>query len=114
MKWLSKGNCLQYFIAFWDSIVSFLSKIQLGEQLLANKFDTFYLSDIFEKLNVLNKQFREKDSDLISCKCAVTAFLRKLQLYKNNIERRAFEQLPCLASISSDLHNDDLYYIANI
>lgn len=34
--------------------------------------------------------------------------MRKLQLHKNNIRRGAFEQFPCLASIHSDLHNDDL------
>jgi len=108
VRWLSKGNCLQRFIALWDSIVSFLANTQLGEQLLATKCDVFYLSDIFEKLNLLNKQLQGKDSDLISSKGAITAFLRKLQLYKNNIRRRAFEQFPCLASISSDLHDEDL------
>ena len=108
MRRLSKGNCLQRFIALWDSIVSFLANTQLGEQLLATKCDVFYLSDIFEKLNLLNKQLQGKDSDLISSKGAITAFLRKLQLYKNNIRRRAFEQFPCLASISSDLHDEDL------
>ncbi|XP_076358993.1 SCAN domain-containing protein 3-like [Tachypleus tridentatus] len=49
-----------------------------------------------------------KDSDLISSKSAIAAFLRKLQLYKNNIRRRAFEQFPCLASVSSDLQDEDL------
>lgn len=108
VRWLSKRNCLQRFIALWDSIVSFLANTQLGKQLLATKCDVFYLSDIFEKLNLLNKQLQGKDSDLLASKGAITAFLRKLQLYKNNIRRRAFEQFPCLASISSDLQDEDL------
>ncbi|XP_076372972.1 zinc finger BED domain-containing protein 5-like [Tachypleus tridentatus] len=108
VRWLSKGNCLQHFIALWDSIVSFLANTKLGEQLLANKCDVFFLSDIFEKLNSLNKQLQEKDSDLITSKSAIAAFLRKLQLYKNNIRRRAFKQFPCLASVSSDLQGEDL------
>ncbi|KAK2718094.1 hypothetical protein QYM36_006772 [Artemia franciscana] len=66
VRWLSKGNCLKRFIAFWDSIVSFLVDTQLGAKLLENKCDVFYLSDIFEKLNSLNKQLRGNDSDLIS------------------------------------------------
>ncbi|XP_076348271.1 SCAN domain-containing protein 3-like [Tachypleus tridentatus] len=49
-----------------------------------------------------------KDSDLIYSKSAIAAFLRKLQLYKNNIRRRAFEQFPCLASVSSDLQDENL------
>ena len=108
VRWLSKGNCLKRFIALWDAIVSFLADTQLGAKLLANKCDVFYLSDIFEKLNSLNKQLQGKDSDLISSKSAIAAFLRKLQLYKNNIRRRAFEQFPCLASVSSDLQDEDL------
>ncbi|XP_068238496.1 SCAN domain-containing protein 3-like [Palaemon carinicauda] len=85
VRWLSKGNCLQRFIALWDSIVSFLANTQLVEQLLANKCDVFFLSDIFENLNSLNKQLQGKDYDLISSGSAIVAFLRKLQLYKNNI-----------------------------
>ncbi|XP_068217841.1 zinc finger BED domain-containing protein 5-like [Palaemon carinicauda] len=95
------------FIALWDSIVSFLANTQLGEQLIANKCDVFFLSDILEKLNSLNKQLQGKDSDLISSRSTIVAFLRKLQLYKN-IRCRAFEQFPCLASVSSELQDDDL------
>ncbi|XP_068206165.1 zinc finger BED domain-containing protein 5-like [Palaemon carinicauda] len=64
--------------------------------------------DIFEKLNSLNKQLNGKDSDLISSRSAIVALLRKLQLYKNNIRRRAFEQFPCLACVSIDFQNEDL------
>ena len=39
-------------------------------------------------------------------------------MYKNNIRRRAFEQLPCLACVSSDLQDEDLAlygeYLENI
>ena len=56
VRWLSKGNYLKRFIALGDSIVSFLADTQLGAKLLANKFDVFNLSDIFEKFNSLNKQ----------------------------------------------------------
>ena len=75
----------------------------------------FYLSDIFKKFNSINKQLQGNHSDLISSK---SAFLRKLQLYKNNIRRRAFEQFPCLACVSSDLQDEDLAlygeYLENI
>ncbi|KAK2719233.1 hypothetical protein QYM36_004904, partial [Artemia franciscana] len=118
VRWLSKGNCLKRFIALWDSIVSFLADTQLGAKLLANKCDVFYLSDIFEKFNSLKKQLQENNSDLISSKSAIATFLRKLQLYKNNITRRAFEQFPCLACANSNLQDEDLAlyceYLENI
>uniref|UniRef100_A0A5S6Q6R6 DUF4371 domain-containing protein n=1 Tax=Trichuris muris TaxID=70415 RepID=A0A5S6Q6R6_TRIMR len=56
---LSKGNCLQRFVALWDSI-------DFGEKLIDAKADIFYLADIFQKLNLLNKALRGNDSDLIS------------------------------------------------
>ena len=118
MRWLSKGNCLQCFSILWDSIASFLANTKLGEQLLATKCEVFFLSDILEKLNSLNKQLQGKDADLISSEGAIAAFLRKLQLYQNNIRRRAFEQFPCLTSISSDVNDEDLVlyseYLGNI
>ncbi|KAK2727079.1 general transcription factor II-I repeat domain-containing protein 2-like [Artemia franciscana] len=108
VRWLSKGNCLNRFIAIWDSIVSFLADTQLGAKLLANKCDVFYLSDLFEKFNSLQKQLQENNSDLICSKSNIATFLRKLQLHKNNIRRRAFEQFPCLACVNSDLQDEDL------
>ncbi|XP_076324388.1 SCAN domain-containing protein 3-like [Tachypleus tridentatus] len=61
----------------------------------------------FERL-VLHTELQGKDSDLISSKSAVAAFLRKLKLYKNNIRRRAFEQFPGLVSVAIDLQDEDL------
>ena len=88
-----------------DSILSFLADTQLGAKLLANKNDVFYLSYIFEKLNSLNKQLRGNDSNLLSSKSAIAAFLRKLQF-------------PCLTCVSSDLQDEDLVlygeYLKNI
>ena len=78
----------------------------------------FYLSDIFEKFNSLNKQLQGNDSDLISSKSDIAAFLRKLQLYKNNIRHRTFEQFPCLTCVSSDFQDEYLAlcceYLENI
>ncbi|XP_064111224.1 SCAN domain-containing protein 3-like [Macrobrachium nipponense] len=68
VRWLSKGNCLHRFVALWDSVISFLSGIVIGQKLVDAKSDIFYLSDIFEKLNVLNKELQGNDSTLFSCK----------------------------------------------
>lgn len=59
VRWLSKGNCLRRFVTLWESIVLFFIDKQLGEQIIHSKCDIFYLSDIFEKMNSLNKQLRE-------------------------------------------------------
>ena len=107
VRLLSKRNCLQHFFALLDSMVSFLANTELGEQMFAIKCHVSNLSDIFEKLNVLDEQLQGRCSDLMPSKSALTAFLRRLQFYKNNIRHRTFWKFPCLAPISSDLHDKD-------
>ncbi|KFD65059.1 hypothetical protein M514_22776, partial [Trichuris suis] len=63
VRWLSKGNCLQRFVALWDTIVAFMPDKEYGEKLIDAKGDIFYLADIFQKLNLLNKALQGKDSD---------------------------------------------------
>ena len=89
---VEKSMCTLYHILRWGAyprgidfnvLLDFAILLsEVWEQLLANKCDVFHLSDIFEKLSVLNKQLQGRDSDLISSKAALTAFLRKLVVQK--------------------------------
>lgn len=108
VRWLSKGNCLRRFVALWDSVVSFLSGTDLCQKLSDAKCDIFYLSDIFDRLNVLNKELQGKDSNLLSCKEAIAAFNGKLKLFWLNFGRWEFAQFPSLGAISSELTDEDL------
>uniref|UniRef100_A0A5S6QHT2 Uncharacterized protein n=1 Tax=Trichuris muris TaxID=70415 RepID=A0A5S6QHT2_TRIMR len=90
VRWLSKGNCLQRFVALWDSIVAFMSDKDFG------------------KLNLLNKALQGKDSDLISSKSAVVSFVKKLKLYLHNFGRREFSQFPNLKAIAGILKDENL------
>ncbi|XP_076066991.1 zinc finger MYM-type protein 6-like [Oratosquilla oratoria] len=81
---------------------------ELGQKLVDAKSDTLYLSDIFEKLNVLNKELQGNDSTLFSCKEAITKFIGKVKLLWLNLGRREFAQFPSLASISIELLDADL------
>ncbi|XP_064080215.1 SCAN domain-containing protein 3-like [Macrobrachium nipponense] len=85
------------------------SGTELGQKLVDAKSDIFlYLSDIFEKLNVLNKELQGNNSTMFSCKEAITTFKGKLKLFWLNLGRREFAQFPSLAVISTDLLDDDL------
>uniref|UniRef100_A0A5S6QEN2 DUF4371 domain-containing protein n=1 Tax=Trichuris muris TaxID=70415 RepID=A0A5S6QEN2_TRIMR len=55
VRWLSKGNCLQRFVALWDSIVAFMSDKDFGEKLIDAMADIFYLADIFQKLDFVKQ-----------------------------------------------------------
>ena len=60
VKWLSKGNCLKRVPELFDTIVEFLEEldVDLSIKFKAIEQDTFYLTDIFEKLNKFNLQLQ--------------------------------------------------------
>ena len=68
VRWLSKGNCLKRVSELFDTIVKFLEEQDgdLSTKIKAIEQDTFYLTDIFEKLNKVNLQLREQKLILYS------------------------------------------------
>lgn len=113
VRWLSKGNCLRRFVILWDSITSFIEDHQYSEQIIAFKNDIFYLSDIFEKLNVLNKQLQGKNCNLITAKGFIKSFMNKLKVFWMNIGRREFSQFPSLESLKVEIKDDDINIYVN-
>uniref|UniRef100_A0A5S6QYK3 HAT C-terminal dimerisation domain-containing protein n=1 Tax=Trichuris muris TaxID=70415 RepID=A0A5S6QYK3_TRIMR len=92
-----------------------MSDKDFGEKLIDAKAVIFYLADIFQKLNLLNKALQGKDSDLISSKSAVVSFVKKLELYLHNLGRREFSQFPNLKAIAGILKDEDiLAYVSHL
>ncbi|XP_042909285.1 protein FAM200A-like [Parasteatoda tepidariorum] len=60
VRWLSKGNCLKRFMELFDILSDFLSDKPKMKYLLTvdDKAFVSYSADIFEKLNILNKQLQ--------------------------------------------------------
>ena len=58
VRWLSKENCLKRVSELFDTIVEFLEEQDgdLSTKIKAIEQDTFYLTNIFEKLNKVNLQ----------------------------------------------------------
>ncbi|KFD49828.1 hypothetical protein M513_09295 [Trichuris suis] len=90
VRWLSKGNCLQRFVALWKMIVAFMSEKEYEDKLIDAKADIFYLADMFEKFNSLNKALQGRDNNLMNSKAAVVSFHKKLEVYWHNISRHVF------------------------
>ena len=107
VRWLSKGNCLKRFHQMFDSIVEFLEEYDstLAEKVKMIRSDVAYLADIFEKLNIVNKQLQGNNTTLIQAKGVVLSFLSKLTLFRQNIARREFGHLPCLREL--DMANNN-------
>ena len=90
-----------------DSIVEFLEEYDstLAEKVKMIRTDVAYLADIFEKLNIVNKQLQGNNTTLIQAKGVVLSFLSKLTLFRQNIARREFGHLPCLREL--DMANNN-------
>ena len=98
VRWLSKGNCLERFLAVFDSVIEvFLTKnSDLANNLKENKKDIAYLSDLYGKFNVLNKLLEGKNLNLVKVKANVTSFRNKLELFEINFKNNQFIQFSSL------------------
>ena len=56
VRWLSKGNCLERFLAVFSSAIDFLNEkdSMLAGSLLKRKIDIAYMSNLYGKFNHLN------------------------------------------------------------
>ncbi|KAI6652945.1 hypothetical protein LOD99_4022 [Oopsacas minuta] len=93
------------FIAHLKRAVPKKNTIQLRQKGKMIWTDVAYLADIFEKLNIVNKQLQGNNTTLIQAKGVVLSFLSKLTLFRQNIVGREFGQLPCLSELAMANNN---------
>ena len=100
---------MKRFVQLFDTILEFMTEhnLPLHNKILESKPDIFYLSDSFEKLNAVNKQLQGKNANLITCKEAVTAFIKKLDLLCFYMKRQELRHFPTLGQIKSSLKDGD-------
>ena len=116
IRWLSKGNCLRRFMELIDSVKEFLGETDDIEYLNTKRGRAYisYLTDIFEKLNVLNKELQGRDTTLLDSKRKIAGFTSMLEVYRQDISRRRFGHFPWLAKCVMDdtiLENIDAHLV---
>jgi hypothetical protein len=74
------------------------------------------LADIFEKLNVLNKQLQGSNKTLVDVKTKIFGFIINIELCLKNFNDRNFEQLKWLkeCEISEAVHLEFLNHLKNL
>lgn len=83
----------------------FLKK--LGEEIIGSKRDIFYLSVIYEKLTLLNKQLQDKRTNLFISKEITSAFLERFNLFRINIKHKELMYFH-FAIIAEGVQGDDI------
>ena len=91
---VSKGNCLKRFMKLFDELSDLLSDKSEMKHLLTIDEKAFlsYLTDIFEKLNVLNKQLQGTNKTLVDAKAKLFSFILFIKLCQKHISDKNFDQ----------------------
>lgn len=108
-RWLSRGKVLKRMFKLRHEVFCFLN----GENhSLADSFSNkdfllkmAYLTDIFEKLNILNTSLQGNEATVLSWNDKVKAFMRKLELWRNSMESDTLDMFPTLVSMVQDTDN---------
>uniref|UniRef100_A0A5S6QF61 DUF4371 domain-containing protein n=1 Tax=Trichuris muris TaxID=70415 RepID=A0A5S6QF61_TRIMR len=89
VRWLSKGACLTRFYCLFDAVLNFF----------ANHDNTLH-----EKLK------KRDDLNLITPRAVVSAFVKKLALFRRNLARREFHQFPnlCAMKEKAEIQDDEV------
>ena len=98
VRWLSKGNCLRRFMEMFDMLTEFLGDQE--EIIFLSSVDgkafVSYLTDIFEKLNILNCQLQGSKTTLLDAKTKIFGFVRFLETSEKNVRAKQFTQFEWL------------------
>lgn len=96
VRWMSRGKCLERFFALRSEIPVFLEESVSGDmsaycrKLRDTAFlcDMAFLTDITSHLNVLNTKLQGRDQTVCDLYTHMTAFQRKLDLFKEGLSSR--------------------------
>ncbi|CAI6344305.1 unnamed protein product [Macrosiphum euphorbiae] len=101
VRWLSRGKVLTRLVELREEVTYYLDEKNDYVKFLRDvKFilKLTYLADIFSKLNELNLYLQGIGGDIFSVHDKIRAFMKKLLLWKNNIENKIFD---CFESFSN-------------
>ena len=98
VKWLSKGNCLETFWLFLIQLLIFFSEKDkvLADNLVKRKIDIAYMSNLYGKINNLNKTLQGKNLNLVKVKSKITSFRNQLELYGKKFKNNQHSQFAIL------------------
>ncbi|XP_065654689.1 SCAN domain-containing protein 3-like [Hydra vulgaris] len=94
VRWLLKGNCLKRFMELFDSLSDFLSDKTEMQYLLTIDLKVYlsYLTDIFEKLNILNKELQGTNKTLVDAKVKIFGLITFIELFEKDVYQKQFEK----------------------
>lgn len=112
VRWLSRGKVFNRLFELRDAVREFLGekKSQLVVHLNDNSWVAAlaYLADIFEQLNKLNSSLQGKQTNLITLSDKVSAFTKKLDMWKTRLFQGNFDMFDQLHEFTEKQENDEI------
>ena len=105
VRWLSRGNMLNRFFHLRSEIKTFLETQNLQTPELSSEdwiCDLAFLVDLTSYLNSLNLKLQGKDRLIINMIDDLKAFMDKLKLWINQVDKEEVHHFPCLQKILND------------
>uniref|UniRef100_A0A8C4RMF6 Zinc finger BED domain-containing protein 5 n=1 Tax=Erpetoichthys calabaricus TaxID=27687 RepID=A0A8C4RMF6_ERPCA len=112
VRWLSRGKVFNRLFELRDAVREFLGgkNSQLVVHLNDNSWVAAlaYSADIFEQLNKLNSSLQGKHTNLITLSDKVSAFMKKLDLWKTRLFQGNFEMFDQLHEFTEKQENAEI------
>ena len=100
VRWLSKGKVLTRLVYLKSEVISFLELVEteFGFNLQDEKWwlKLQFLSDLFEKLNLLNLSLQGPSENILSSTLKLKSFGEKLTLWKNKVSKGIYDCFPAI------------------
>ncbi|XP_078542665.1 general transcription factor II-I repeat domain-containing protein 2-like [Lissotriton helveticus] len=105
IRWLSRGNILRRFLSLLPEVKAFLeSRNEDVPQLSSTEWllDLAFLTDVTQKLNVLNCELQGKKKTIANMISSVKTFKSKLNLFMQHVQKRKMQHFPSVLQIFSE------------
>ncbi|XP_069059006.1 general transcription factor II-I repeat domain-containing protein 2-like isoform X1 [Pleurodeles waltl] len=105
MQWLSRGKILRRFLSLLPEVKAFMESRNEDTAQLSNTewlLDLAFLTDVTEKLNVLNCELRGKNKTITNIISAVKTFKSKLNLFIQHVQKNKMQHFPSVLQILSE------------
>ena len=115
-RWLSRGNVILRVYELREELKEFLRTQNKNEWVTILESSNWvanlcYLSDIFERINVLNRTLQGKDTNMMLFHDKIKGFLATLALLKDKVSHNRFVLFPRLSALMEESEDIDLEHI---